>query len=132
MAAAQLRGQRHNAHVVQGPVGGQHVVKGIGLKGAQVGLGVRTTLLPADKRAFQVQPWEGGSRWLQQALPWSSCPPSLPCSWASGGAGAANRAPRSLPGRGRGKGQPLTEDPCPMGTTTLHRDLRKDLGGTSR
>lgn len=34
-------------------------------------------------------------------------------------------------GRGRERGQPLTEDPCPMGTTTLHRDLRKDLGGTS-
>lgn len=34
-------------------------------------------------------------------------------------------------GGGRERGQPLTEDPCPMGTTTLHRDLRKDLGGTS-
>lgn len=50
-------------------------MEAVSLKGAQVGLGVRTPLLPADEWALQVHP----------------------------------------------------EDPCPMGTTTLHGDLRKDL-----
>lgn len=81
MATAQLRSQRHNANVVQGPVGGQNIVEGIGLKRAQVGLGVCTPLLPADKRALQVHTWEegvdGSSRPLAlQPLPLS--PPAQP------------------------------------------------------
>ena len=56
MAAAQLRSQSHDANVVQGPVGGQNVVEGVGLLRAQVGLRVCTPLLPADKWALQMHP----------------------------------------------------------------------------
>uniref|UniRef100_A0A8I5YK27 Uncharacterized protein n=1 Tax=Pongo abelii TaxID=9601 RepID=A0A8I5YK27_PONAB len=35
VATAQLRGQRHDADIVQGPIGGQQVLEGIGLEGAE-------------------------------------------------------------------------------------------------
>lgn len=129
MAATQLRGQCHNADVVQGTIGVQHVLEGVGLEGAQVGLGVSTPLLPADERALQVHSWEEGSRWLQQAPTLQPCPPS-PLGHLEG-EGLPTDPQGASQGGGRERGQPLTEDPCPMGTTTLHRDLRKDLGGTS-
>lgn len=52
MAAAQLRGQCHNANVVQGTIGGQHIMEGMGLKRAKVGLRVCTPLLLADEWAL--------------------------------------------------------------------------------
>lgn len=89
MAAAQLRGEGHDADVVEGPVGGQHVLESIGLKGAQVGLGVRTPLLSADEWALQVHPWgrggDGSSR--PPALhspPWTLVPTPPPPRWAPG------------------------------------------------
>lgn len=133
MAAIQLGGQRHNADVVQGPVGCQHIVESVGLKGAQVGLGVCTSLFPADEWALQVHPWVEGRAWLQPGPPSWPISPSHPHSpvgiWRGRG---CQKDPKEPPRVGGGeRGQPLTEDPCPMGTTTLHRDLRKDLGGTS-
>jgi hypothetical protein len=129
MAAAQLRGQRHDADIVQGAIGGQHVTESIGFKGAEVGLRVCTPLLPADERTLQVHPWEkgqgGSSRHPHLGAPPQSLVPAQPPS------PTGHLEGEGPPRQGQGEGQPLTEDPCPMGTSTLHGNLRKDLGGTS-